>query len=330
MNCSAVELSYAKFLYNFVAQFNRYVPIPLLFLGLLGNVLNVLILRRPSLRSNPCSMCFIAASLVNLLVLVDGLIPRILLSFDKDPSDTSDFLCKTKYYVIYASSALSSWFIVLATIDRYLSSSPDARKRKLSSVKQTRWRILGLVVFAALFFTDKLFCFVANIPNEVLKCNAEKGPCRRYHDYSYVVVYSFCPCVIVAVFGGLTIVNVRRARSVVAPQRTNPTAVHPRTTSNRDRQLISMLLVQIVFLMLFSFPISIVRIYLGSTGSIMKSPLRLAQESFILQIVVMLTYVPIIDTFYIYIVWGRDFRKEMRLLSASWMIAWQVPTARER
>ena len=320
----AAELSSARFLGNFIAQFNRYVPIPLLLLGVIGNVLNVLILRRPSLRSNPCSICFIAASLVNLIALSDGLLPRILLSFDKDPSDTNDFLCKVKYYVIYSSSALASWFIVLATIDRYLSSAPEAWKRKLSSIQQTQRRILGLVAFAAMFFIDKFVCFVANIQNEVLKCNARRGACRDYHNYSYIVVYSLAPCVLMAIFGTLTILNVRKARVVIAPQQSGQAAASSgiaarSPTSNRDRQLISMLLVQIVLLILFSFPISIVRIYLGATGSIMKSPLRLAQESFALQFVIMLTYIPNIDTFYIYVVRGSIFRRELRIMVGSWM-----------
>ena len=329
---AAAELSYARFLGNFIVQFNRYVPIPLLLLGVIGNILNILILKRPSLRSNPCSICFIAASLVNLLVLIDGLIPRILLSFDKDPSDTNDFLCKVKYYVIYSSSALSSWFIVLATIDRYLSSSLEVWKRRLSSIQQNQWRILGLVIFAVLFFIDKFVCFVANIQNEPLKCNVMKGACRDYHNYSYIVVYSLVPCVLMAIFGTLTILNVRKARMTVAPQQpgqaaTNSGIAARSTTSNRDRQLISMLLVQIVLLILFSFPISSVRTYLGATGSIVKSPLRLAQESFALQFVIMLTYIPIIDTFYIYVVWGSIFRKELRIMARSWMRALGAPVA---
>ena len=207
---STTTFNYAAFLANVTVQFNRYVPIPLFLLGIVGNVLNLFILKRPSLRSNPCSVCFMAASSVNILVLFDGLIPRTLLSFDKDIADTSDFFCKIKYYVIYTSSALSSWFIVLATIDRYLSSSLDAGKRRWSSLRQTQWRILGFSIFAAIFFVDKLLCFVSNIPNEILKCNAMKGVCRTYHDFSYIVVYSLTPCILLAVFGALTIVNIRK------------------------------------------------------------------------------------------------------------------------
>ena len=325
--------NYASFLANVTVQFNRYVPIPLLILGLIGNVLNLFILKRPSLRSNPCSVCFMAASLANLLVLFDGLIPRILLSFNKDPADTSDFLCKVKYYLIYTSSILSSWFIVLATIDRYLSSSQDARRRRWSSLKQTRWTILCLTIFAIVFFVDKLICFVANIPNEVLKCNAIAGACRNYHNYSYIVVYSLAPCILLAVFGALTIINIRKSRIVIAPQppvqETAQARAPVRNNSSRDRQLISMLFVQVIFLVLFSFPISIVRIYLGFTASDSKTPLRLTQESFALQLVIMLTYIPIINTFYIYVVWGQIFRNELRSMIVSWLrkIGIHAPTA---
>ena len=80
-----------------------------------------------------------------------------------------------------------------------------------------------------------------------------------------------------------------------------------------------MLLVQVIFLVLFSFPISIVRIYLTLTASISKTPLRLTQEGFTIQLVIMLTYIPIIDTFYIYVVWGQIFRKELQSMVRSWL-----------
>jgi hypothetical protein len=320
---STTTFNYAAFLANVTVQFNRYVPIPLLILGMVGNVLNLFVLKRPLLRSNPCSVCFMAASSANILALFDGLLPRILLSFDKDPADTSDFFCKTKYYLIYSSCALSSWFIVLATIDRYLSSSRDPRKRGWSSLKQTRWRILGLSIFAAIFFVDKPVCFVANIPNEILKCNAMRGACRIYHDFSYIVVYSLMPCILLAVFGALTIGNIRKSRNGIAPQtpaqHTAYSQALVKNTTSRDRQLISMLLVQVMFLVLFSFPISIVRIYLTLTASISKTPLRLTQEGFAIQLVIMLTYIPIIDTFYIYVLWGQIFRKQLQSMLGSWM-----------
>ena len=171
-------------------------------------------------------------------------------------------------------------------------------------------------VFAAIFFVDKLVCFVSNIANEILKCNAMRGACRTYHDFSYIVVYSLTPCVLLATFGALTIANIRTSRIVVVPQASAQETAQPRApvrkTSSSDRQLISMLLVQVIFLALFSFPISIVRIYLTLTVSISKTPLRLTQEGFATQLVIMLTYIPIIDTFYIYVVWGHIFRKELQ------------------
>jgi hypothetical protein len=318
---STIAFDYTASLADATVQFNRYVPIPLLLLGMIGNVLNVFIFRRRSLRSNPCSVCFIAASVVNLFILFDGLIPRILLSFQSDPAETSNILCKLKYYVVYASSALSSWFIGLATIDRYLSSSPNALTRQLSTLRRTRWLMLALTIFSLVFFADVLVCFVANIPDEELKCNARAGTCRNYHNYSYAVLYSFGPCVIMGTFGILIIMNVRKIGTLVVPQvqTVTDTKRSVRTTKPGDRQVISMLLVQVLFLVLFSCPISIVRIYLGLTDSTNKTTLRLTQENLMVQLVIMLTFIPNIDTFYLYTLTGKTFRKELRIMIASWM-----------
>ncbi|CAF4484544.1 unnamed protein product, partial [Rotaria sp. Silwood2] len=46
-------------------QLNRIVPIFQITLGTFGNILNILIFTRRSLRNNPCSLYFLASSINN-------------------------------------------------------------------------------------------------------------------------------------------------------------------------------------------------------------------------------------------------------------------------
>ncbi len=114
-------------------QFNRYTPIPIFILGLVGNIFNILIFTRRSLFKNPCTVYFLSATCVNINVLFFGLLVRSLMDgFNIDVISNSLVLCRLRYIFFHPSSVLSSCFLVLASIDRFCISSQSIRLRKFS------------------------------------------------------------------------------------------------------------------------------------------------------------------------------------------------------
>jgi hypothetical protein len=109
---------------------NHIIPIFQIIFGTFGNLLNIIIFTRRSLRTNPCSMYFLISSINNIFVICVALIPRYLsTNWNLDPSATNNILCKLYYFFIYASLNLVLCFIVLASIDRYLSTSHNVLLR---------------------------------------------------------------------------------------------------------------------------------------------------------------------------------------------------------
>ncbi|CAF1587406.1 unnamed protein product, partial [Adineta ricciae] len=123
---------------------NRISPVFSIVFGTFGNFCNIIIFTRPVLRTNPCSMYFLAGSVTNLVVIYIALLTRYLASaWGYDPSATSIAWCKTRYILVYPPLSLVLWFIVLASIDRYLSSSRNVRFRQCSTVP-VAWKIIAI------------------------------------------------------------------------------------------------------------------------------------------------------------------------------------------
>lgn len=94
-------------------QFNRYTPMPVFVLGLIGNIFNIFIFTRRSLFSNPCSIYLLSATCTNIVVLFVGLVIRSLMDgFNIDIIGDSIILCRLRYIILHPSYALSS----LATV----------------------------------------------------------------------------------------------------------------------------------------------------------------------------------------------------------------------
>ncbi|CAF1682040.1 unnamed protein product [Adineta ricciae] len=124
---------------------NQIYPVLQIFFGTFGNLLNIIIFTRRDLHQNPCSLYFLIGSINNCIVIDFGLLTRYLAStWNWDPSLTSNVYCKIRNLLVYAPLTLSLWFIVLASVDRYLLSSPIVRFRRLSNLSMARKLILIL------------------------------------------------------------------------------------------------------------------------------------------------------------------------------------------
>jgi hypothetical protein len=117
---------------------------------------------------------------------------------------------------------------------------------------------------------------------------------------------SLCPSFLMLVFGLLTLNNVRRRRQVL-PIVLGANQINRRT----DTQLLRMLISQVLITIIFTLPFSIFRIYGLFTGTIVKNPLRVAQENFALLIINTTSYFAHSSSFYLYTLTGGVFRKEL-------------------
>lgn len=276
----------ASALTSFTVQFNRLIPIPIFTFGLIGNVLNILVFTRPQLIKNPCSIYLFSSSITNINVLVFGSIGRFLSDgFQIDFSTTNLAYCRFRYFILHSSMVLSSWFIILAGIDRYWISSPNFQRRRLSNWKTACCLTIVMTLIGFGMYSHVLFLFTIEQRKSRPVCYAPTGTYQVAYDFFYFATFSFVPLIVMIIIGLGTFYNIQRTRTRVGP------VLNSYRLRKRDRQLITMLLVQLIFTVILTLPITIQKIYSLFTQDVVKDLYHIAAENFVAHLARVLTHI---------------------------------------
>ncbi|CAF2367413.1 unnamed protein product [Rotaria sp. Silwood2] len=301
------------------AQVNRYMTLLVFLFGIIGNSFNTLVLSQPKLRSNPCVLYFLGSSVSSLGIVLVGLPTRLIAGWiSTDPTNTNSLLCKIRIFLLYGFRSTSVWLIVLATIDRWFVSSPQVRRRFLSSRRIAHKSIIIVHILSFLLWSQSLFCYNTNLPQAPLKCYGMTETCRIFNDVVYASSTVIIPSLLMLIFGFLTIHNINRSRRTIEPfigmvihmNHINKKIKRRRIRYNKG-SLTGMLLLQVILLTLLSLPQAIHQLYLTFTIHVTRSPLRTAIENFIINFDFSLTYVGNSIPFYIYTLTGALFRQTL-------------------
>jgi hypothetical protein len=292
---------------------NRYVPPLLIILGTFGNVLNLIIFTRRTLRTNPCSLYFLAGSINNLFAVYVAILSRYLsFSWNLDITNTNTVLCKLRLLFVYVSPTLVLWFPILASIDRFFSSSKSVQLRQLSSLPVARKNIVFMTIFMYLIFSHVLIFGKPVLSGSTSSCTFYSNTYNIFFSFFFLIVASILPLVLMCVFGILIIRNVRSIRNRVAPQ--NHDARTERMRSN-DRQLFIMLLFQLLITALLTTPYATASVYNVISTTILNYKGSTSQQaifSFVNSLTRILSYSNAIVGFYIYTLSGPKFRSEVK------------------
>ncbi|CAF1437134.1 unnamed protein product [Rotaria sp. Silwood1] len=321
---------------------NRYIPIPLLFVGVIGNILNILVFTHKTFRNNICATYFLASTIFDSHVIIIGLLPRLLYGFGIDPSQSSVVLCKVRFFITYFAGCTAAWFISLACVERYLSSSISANRRKLITMKRAYLSMVVVILIGFIVFGEEFYCIDINqqllgAPQSCYQRQANVQ-CQIVDSLMQFLFATLTPALMMIVFGFLTLRNIRQKhRRTNAVQTANTTipkvpmtiACHfsaqqqstnittdsnsrsvltrvNRTTRKRDAQLITMLLVQVAVFVISSFPISGYKLYAAATIYETKSNLRKSIENTIFNMSAISLFLNNTITFYIYTLCGDN------------------------
>lgn len=187
---------------------------------------------------------------------------------------------------------LSSWFTILAGIDRYCITSRHAHRRQISN-RRVAWKSVAV----AIGLGAALYCHIFGLFTiEQLKsgpyCYAQTGTYRIFYDFLYFASYSFIPPLLMTAVAIATVRNIHRMRQQVSP-------VGECRLRKRDRQLIRMLLIQTTCTVILTLPIAVQKLYATFTQQWMKSSLQLAVESLITQVLRNFSFIQCSISFYV-------------------------------
>jgi hypothetical protein len=291
----------------------RYFCIALLILGTFGNTLNIIIFTRPKLRSIPCSWYFLASTCGNLIALYMGCLTRVLATFGINPRTKlqSAVYCKTRSYFTYGNLSLSIWFVIGACVDRWASSCTTVRIRSISNVKIAKRVIVGIVFIVYLVYAQMFFCFDGVYEAKTSGCFTISRACELYNSFALFFTYSFLPCLLMLIFGLLTIQNIRHTRQRIVPLNL---ILNNRNKKKTIKQMTIMLLVQVVCSILLSLPISLQNIYNEITRNYQKSDEQKQMENFLGTLFSLITLMNSSISFYIFTLTGQIFRDELKRL----------------
>ena len=278
-------------------ELNRYIPLTFLILGTIGNLTNIVVFTRRLLRTNPCSIYFISSSIFNFFSIYVGLITPFLGLYNLDPTQTISSLCKIRFYLRYSTITLSTWFILLASVDRFLSTSPEINRRQWSSLSIAKHIVCCATLIGFLLpYTQVFYCYDINQRRSCIHVN---NACKLINDIILLLCNSGLPPILMVIFSVMTIRNVKSR---------NQTMTHQR---RRDVQLVRILLIQVFIFVLFAIPVAIQKLYTSSTIFVTKNSLTMAIDSLINQISIEISYISNSTTFYIYSLTSKKYRQEV-------------------
>ena len=103
-------------------------------IGAISGVMGLLVFNQKSLRKNPCSIYFTAYNVAILLLIFTSFLPLTLeIGYSITPATKSLFLCRLRLFTTFLFNCLCPYYLLLASIDRGLVTSPNARTRKRST-----------------------------------------------------------------------------------------------------------------------------------------------------------------------------------------------------
>ncbi|CAF1081074.1 unnamed protein product [Didymodactylos carnosus] len=279
----------------------------------------MIVFTRKTLRSNPCVVYLLATTIPCTLALYFAYIVKISQNLGFDLT-TRPIFCKLRMYIVNSSQFTSSWFMMLACIDRYASSSKYVHIRNFSRLSIAYRLILIVTLTGCCIYTYILHCYDSHVPNSPIVCYIRTDttfPCYLFDSIIFLTLFSTIPPAGMTIFGALTLLNIRkRCFRQIVPLPTIVSNVNRSKAPMQqlDLKLLSMLFAQVLMLILSTMPLSIYKIYSAATVNLMKTQMRRVIENFLFQLVLTLSNLNNVTTFYWYLLSGRIFRKELMQL----------------
>ncbi|UJR18180.1 hypothetical protein I4U23_005080 [Adineta vaga] len=313
LNTSIAAINYSNSVFY---QFWSYL---LFCLGIVGHSLNFYVFTRPTLRSNPCVRYFLASTISGLLVTLINVLLRLLqLMYKINTFGYSTVSCKILTFIVYCTKAQASWFIVLASIDRFLCSSPSTTVRAWSNLRVSCRSILCMPIIMGTFYIYVPIQF-ENIQT-ITRCPASQSVYPLFNGMWGLLIFSLGPSIIILIFGSLTIRHVQQTVRKTVPMKiltNNQTESRSlpqeqwRIRKSTDRQLIQMMIGQCIYYSLMSTPISVFWIYSSLRINVVPDALQLAKDTLFANITGALSLTGACTSFYCFTLSSQLFRKEL-------------------
>lgn len=170
-----------------IIRYYAYIRFSFGLVGIVGSVLMLVVYSTKNLRRLTVSVYFRAMSITNLWVNFDSVLQLTEFLLDINTITMSNFSCKTLKFLSYISDALSAWFLVAISIDRFFNIFNTIR---LQIIKKTQFAIgvvigicvFNLLIYVQLFFTINIDIMPISRNKSLIVCHEKVGLSFRILD----------------------------------------------------------------------------------------------------------------------------------------------------
>lgn len=287
-----------------------------LFVGVFGNILNLIVLRRMHFEKNPTLILLFLLSVTDIAVLLVGL-PRYwardALQFDL--RTVSQFSCKFSLFLIYISMQLSSWILVLVSVIRVIKTVLPLRypKTKIRVTRKNTLTVFCIVVIALCIINFHFFITNGVITEDgEASCTSLTLDFRNFDEYVFVYIdflmMSVFPAIIIIVcniFIYLVLKNMKQRRA--------STTSTDKVTSDSVSRVTRMLFVTSSYFVISTAPISL-HFIVDSYVRPGSDDLTQAKLDMSFTVLYLFQFSHFVINFYCYTVTNKRFRRSVKKL----------------
>lgn len=210
--------SYSVWLGRLTSNIITYVDIITFIIGPIGCIGNLITYSSQQMRRSSAALYLICATISQLVTILvcDG----IRVFYDHSGSNLQNqvvMFCKFRYYLAITLPALASYYVALASFDRFLCTSDDIRMRAWSQIKAAKLLALTMLIVSVVMPIHILILY--DIYNNLCQINPTSVYRFIYAGYLIIVVI-FLPHSLMLIFSLLTVINLRKSRQRVVPTTT--------------------------------------------------------------------------------------------------------------
>ncbi|CAF3873718.1 unnamed protein product, partial [Adineta steineri] len=166
--------------------FTRYGCPLIVVIGCLGNLLNIFLLRRKTLRTVSCN---------------NWIVPSIYVA-DR-PWAMTEAYCKSRNYLLNASQQISRFMVVTACFDRFALCSTNVRLRQFSRVQIARQYMIPAIIIIWLIAPIYMLIFHTGVNNSCTYI----GTVALFNSIYGITLVGFTPPCLMFIFSLLTFRN---------------------------------------------------------------------------------------------------------------------------
>lgn len=279
-----------------ISRANIYLQPIQFVLSISLNIITIYILRSRALRTSPCAHYLLVYAIFAIIYMVQICPKQLLSAYNINIAD-NQISCKITGFTLNLPATLTRLMLLLASFDRFCSSSNLIRFRSKSTIQNAKRNTIIVTMITTISMSPALIVYYWN---ETIKV------CQTYTDvvalifvFSQVIITNVVAPLLMIILGCLTIYNIRQNTIRVRAERI--------IQNNRrtEGQLARMLLLQIILILITTVPyISIFS--LNSLYPLTQTPFIIAIRSITILIVQTQFYI----SFFLYIISGQIYRQE--------------------